>query len=70
MTLTHPDGIADDPCLCCFRDDVAIVQYVPILLPICHHNEDLVGTFPGSIPQGEELPPAPGVWKGWMVTLG
>ena len=66
--LTHPNGIADDPRMLRFRDDVSIVQQVPKLLPIRHHNEDPVGTFPGSLPQGEQLPPAPGGMEGMVIS--
>ena len=66
--LTHPNGIADDPRMRRFGDDVSIVQQVPKLLPIRHHNEDPVGTFPGSLPQGEQLPPAPGEMEGMVIS--
>lgn len=67
--LTHPNGIADDPRVHRFGDDLSVLQHVPKLLPIRHHNEDPVGIFPGSVPQGEQLPPAPGGMEG-MVILG
>lgn len=62
--LAHPNGVADDPCALCFTDDLSVVQRVPKLLPIRHHNEDPVSSCPGSLPQVEQFPPAPGRWNG------
>lgn len=46
---THPNGIANDAGFLCLRDDVSVFQGVSVFLPICDNNEDLLGTFTGTI---------------------
>lgn len=46
---TYPDGIANDAGFLCLGDDSTVFQGVSVFLPICDDNEDLLGTFTGTI---------------------
>lgn len=46
---THPNCISNDASFLSLGDDVSIFQRVFVFLSICDDNEDLLGTFTGSI---------------------
>lgn len=45
----HPDGIANNASFLSLGDDVTVFQGVFVFLSICDNNEDLLGTFAGSV---------------------
>lgn len=45
----YPNGITDNPSFLSLGDDITVFQGVFVFLSICDNNEDLLGTFAGSI---------------------
>ena len=54
---TYPNGIANDASFLCQGHDITVFQGVFVFLPICDDNENLLGTFTGTIPTMKQFFP-------------